>query len=39
MRNAPVKLSELIFRIPVSLMVKHQTDYYPRVPYGERSIA
>ena len=24
-----VKLPELIFRIPVSIKSKHQTDYYP----------
>ena len=33
-----VKLVELIFRIPASMKSKHQTDYYPWVPYGERSI-
>ena len=38
-RKKVVELPELAFRFSVSLMLGHQTDYYPRVPYGERSIA
>ena len=34
-----VNLSVGFFRIPDLLMRLHQTDYYPSVPYGERSIA
>ena len=38
-RKNPVELTELTFRFSACLMLEYQTDYYPRVPYGERSIA